>query len=265
MITPPLPLRSQRDSGPARVPAAKWSAAARRHAPYARPTQHTTPRARSFTDCLLDIWKQLSKPLFGESPGRPSGDAFSVPWGVVDRETSELRAEQLQAQQEAATATKHPAADSTEDVEAALATKAVSGNNDEDDDDDDDMDCTSDNEDDEDEYMDCTTDYATNDEDEEEILQSEIEPICEQEEIAALPAGGSTGSSAALATQRAAGPLVSRIAKFFEQRGASSHADNNLTDMSVKETSGSDGNEAVRQKPAQPSYEDAFVEKAVAV
>ncbi|KAJ2769747.1 hypothetical protein IWQ57_002974, partial [Coemansia nantahalensis] len=292
MSTPPPSLRSQRDSGPARTPAARGSAAALRHAPYARPAQHTTPRARSFADCLLGICEQLSKPLFGQSPGRSSGDAFSVPWRVVDRETSELHAELLQAQQEAAVATldkkqplaaetaagspsplpppsseektasappyesvfdaarriaehraadaEHPAVDSAEEVGAVLAPKAAPGNDE-----------------DEDEDADYTPDDAANDDEEEEILQSEIEPICEQEEITALPASGSTSSSAAPATQRAAGPSVSRIAEFFEQRGASSHADNNLTDMSVEETSSSDDDEAARQESAQPQAPDS--------
>ncbi|KAJ2716167.1 hypothetical protein H4R19_000795 [Coemansia spiralis] len=263
--------RGGADSGPGRVPAATPSAAAQRHAPYARPAQHT-PRGRSFADCLLSICDQLRKPLFGQSPGRSSGDTFSVPWRMVDRETSELHAELQRAQHEAAALDKSqpPAAEpavrtpppplpgSVEETASAppyesvfdaarkLAARrpehptaepagdkeAAGANSSVPDDDDEDKD---------------DADFAPNesaDDDEEEILQSEIEPIDELEEITTPPASGSTSSNAASATPRGSGPSVSQIAEYFEQRGAASQADNRSTDMSVEEAPSSDDESA---------------------
>ncbi|KAJ2481934.1 hypothetical protein IWW56_001427 [Coemansia sp. RSA 2131] len=68
--------------------------AQRRHAPYTRRPRN--PRS-SFTDNIISICEQLSRPLFGRSPGR-THDVFSVPWRTVDRETAQLREELYKAQ-----------------------------------------------------------------------------------------------------------------------------------------------------------------------
>ncbi|KAJ2812028.1 hypothetical protein H4S07_001683, partial [Coemansia furcata] len=74
----------------------------RRHAPYARPTANSQ-RPNSFTDRVLGICKQISKPLFGRGALlTTSDDAFVAPWRTVDRETYELREELYKAQCEAA-------------------------------------------------------------------------------------------------------------------------------------------------------------------
>ncbi|KAJ2535493.1 hypothetical protein IWW43_001590 [Coemansia sp. RSA 1935] len=69
--------------------------AQRRHAPY---TRHPRNTRSSFTDNIISICEQLSRPLFGRSPGRKN-DVFSVPWRTVDRETAQLREELDKAQQ----------------------------------------------------------------------------------------------------------------------------------------------------------------------
>ncbi|KAJ2081695.1 hypothetical protein H4R24_002156 [Coemansia sp. RSA 988] len=81
-------------------PTAKRQAGTRRHAPYARPYN---TRSYSVADYVIGICKRLSTPLFSRSPGsRSSADAFSVPWRTVDRETAQLREELYRAQCEAA-------------------------------------------------------------------------------------------------------------------------------------------------------------------
>ncbi|KAJ2860378.1 hypothetical protein GGH94_005551, partial [Coemansia aciculifera] len=73
----------------------------RRHAPYARPTANSQ-RPNSFSDRVLGICKQISKPLFGRGALLSSpDDAFVAPWRTVDRETYELREELYKAQCEA--------------------------------------------------------------------------------------------------------------------------------------------------------------------
>ncbi|KAJ2094653.1 hypothetical protein GGI09_005284, partial [Coemansia sp. S100] len=73
----------------------------RRHAPYARPTSNSQ-RQNSFSDRVLGICKQISKPLFGRGSVLNSpDDAFVAPWRTVDRETYELREELYKAQCEA--------------------------------------------------------------------------------------------------------------------------------------------------------------------
>ncbi|KAJ2502300.1 hypothetical protein GGH96_001235 [Coemansia sp. RSA 1972] len=69
--------------------------AQRRHAPYTRRSRNAQS---SFTDNIISICEQLSRPLFGRSPGR-THDVFSVPWRTVDRETAQLREELDNTQQ----------------------------------------------------------------------------------------------------------------------------------------------------------------------
>ncbi|KAJ1730055.1 hypothetical protein LPJ61_003222 [Coemansia biformis] len=278
---PPPPLllpQTQGDAGPGRQPTAKASAAARRQAPYARPTRHSS-HPRSFADCVIGLCGQLGKPLFGQSPRSASGDAFSVPWRVVDRETAELQEELRRAQREAAALEKkqlqgpapepagsaavdaghiappvHAAPDHTEKVGGAPPYESVFDSvrkiaehraakvgppADE----------TSkgkeamrddDSASDEEDDADFEPD-ASADDDEEEILQSEIEPIDEFEEITTPPTSGSASSNMAPVAARATGLSVSQIAELFEQRAASSpQADTHSTDMSVEEESSSD-------------------------
>ncbi|KAJ2614656.1 hypothetical protein H4S08_001599 [Coemansia sp. RSA 1365] len=83
-------------------PTAKRLAATRRHAPYARPI-NTQSRSHSLADYVIGFCARLSTPLFSRSPvSRPSTDAFSVPWRTVDRETAQLHEELYRAQCEAA-------------------------------------------------------------------------------------------------------------------------------------------------------------------
>ncbi|KAJ1995949.1 hypothetical protein EDC05_000317 [Coemansia umbellata] len=87
---------------PGSAPASRASAPTRRYAPYARPPNYGTRRLSSFTERVLDIGKQLSKPIFGRSSMGNGDDALLVPWRAVDRETAELREELYLAQREAA-------------------------------------------------------------------------------------------------------------------------------------------------------------------
>ncbi|KAJ2351850.1 hypothetical protein GGF43_003916, partial [Coemansia sp. RSA 2618] len=106
--------------------------AQRRQAPYTRRIRNPRP---SLTDNIISICSQLSKPLFGRSPGR-SQDVFSVPWRTVDRETAELREELYRAQHQSESETEpitepitesivEPAAEPIVEPEAEAAAESV--------------------------------------------------------------------------------------------------------------------------------------------
>ncbi|KAJ2742771.1 hypothetical protein GGI20_004248 [Coemansia sp. BCRC 34301] len=99
----------------------------RRHAPYARPAANSQ-RSDSFTERVLGICKQISKPLFGRGAMlASSGDAFVAPWRTVDRETYELREELYRARCEAAAFDQRQLKQAEEDAQDSATTDAVVG------------------------------------------------------------------------------------------------------------------------------------------
>ncbi|PIA16100.1 hypothetical protein COEREDRAFT_8758 [Coemansia reversa NRRL 1564] len=247
-------------------PTAKRLAATRRHAPYARPI-NTQSHSHSIADYVIGFCARLSTPLFSRSPvSRPSTDAFSVPWRTVDRETAQLREElyraqreaavfdekQLQAEQSAHELSSSETRDrSSTDVDkpedgspyesvfdtarriaerrsSALATPSLSSSKG--------KEAAHDDLGDADEPEDVDFEpNETEDDDEEELLQKDIEPIDESEEVTTSKSAGYSSASNIIST--ASSPIGSSTERPLDHltQQTSSDTEGQSVDVSVEE------------------------------
>ncbi|KAJ2842229.1 hypothetical protein GGI22_007622, partial [Coemansia erecta] len=187
-------------------------ALSRRYAPYDL-RRRRIKRAPSYSEDIISISERLSRPLFGRSSSDPDSDAFSVPWRTVSRETAELREQfyletlqkhreeeakvkmeeeaerkayesvfetaRVMAERRATTNRDVPEkvegkgkeveqrVEAVDDAKADVAQEATNEAEDED----------------EDEDADYSPDAEAQDDEEEDILLTEIEPIDETEEV----------------------------------------------------------------------------------
>ncbi|KAJ2213217.1 hypothetical protein IW140_003037 [Coemansia sp. RSA 1813] len=270
----------------------------RRYAPYSlHRRRRRIERAPSYSDDIISICEQLSRPLFGRAFMNPADDAFSVPWRTVSRETSELREqfyiEQQQRQQQKkkneeeekqkekdvenkayesvfdtarviaerrASANPHIPAKEEEKEEAEQRASDV-----------DDAKASAvqeDNDEDEDEDADYSPDAEAQDDEEEDILLTEIEPIDETEEVIDGAPNSDTDNvplvpAAAIAEAGGAQSTRSQSIEVSEAASSSEETEEIEEDVAVSEEQSvvSGDEEEIEEAEAEVEVEDEEIEE----